>query len=217
MTAKSTSKPRPEGIEETPLRLRILDAALSSFTDGGYAGTSALEIATRARVSKRDLYAVVGSKQEMLLACINERTKRMRPPADLPKVRDREDLERVLVAFGAQLLREVTDPTVIAVFRIAIAEAKRAPEIARALKSRGYEANRLALKSILSQGRSSSLVSGRPTDMADHFAGLLWGDLMIGLLFDVVKRPTLREISRRAHSAAAAFLRSYPQPDGAIS
>jgi len=30
----------------------------------GYATTSTLEIATRARVSKRELYALVGNKQE---------------------------------------------------------------------------------------------------------------------------------------------------------
>jgi hypothetical protein len=36
----------------------------------GYATTSTLEIATRARVSKRELYALVGNKQEMLIACI---------------------------------------------------------------------------------------------------------------------------------------------------
>src|SRR3954469_14558448 len=110
MTTKSKPKPPPEAVEETPVRSRILDAALSAFTEGGYAETTALDIATRAHVSKRDLYAVVGNKQEMLLACINERAERMRPPAALPKAIDRESLERILVAFGEQLLREVTDP-----------------------------------------------------------------------------------------------------------
>src|SRR3954471_6208544 len=121
MRTKSTPKPPPEKAGEPPVRLRILDAALSAFTEGGYAETTALDIATRAHVSKRDLYAVVGNKQEMLLACINERAERLRPPADLPRAIDRESLERVLVAFGEQLVREVTDPSVIAVFRIAIA------------------------------------------------------------------------------------------------
>jgi hypothetical protein len=40
-------------------RERILDAAFASFMKSGYATTSTLEIATRARVSKRELYAVV--------------------------------------------------------------------------------------------------------------------------------------------------------------
>ena len=75
---------------------------------------------------------MVGNKQEMLVACIPERAKRLQAPADLPEPRDRDALERALAAFGTQLLRETTDPAVIAVFRLAIAEAVRAPEVARA-------------------------------------------------------------------------------------
>ena len=35
--------------------------------ENGYAKTSTLEIATRAGISKRELYALVGNKQEMLI------------------------------------------------------------------------------------------------------------------------------------------------------
>src|SRR6267142_6659089 len=116
MATKSTRKQPQEDADETPARRRILDAAFAAFMEGGYAGTSTLEIATRARVSKRELYALVGSKQEMLAACIGERAKRLQVPADLPEPHDRETLSRVLTAFGTQLLREVSDPTVVAVF-----------------------------------------------------------------------------------------------------
>ena len=58
----------------------------------GYAATSTLEIATRARVSKRELYVLVGNKQEMLIACISARATRLQVPADLPVPHDRETL-----------------------------------------------------------------------------------------------------------------------------
>src|SRR5437868_6483690 len=61
-----------------PLHKRILRAAFEAFTEEGYAGTSTLDIATRARVSKRDLYANFGSKHEVLVACIKSRADRMR-------------------------------------------------------------------------------------------------------------------------------------------
>src|SRR3984885_12862182 len=64
--------------EETAVRARILDAAFAAFMKHGYAATSTLEIATRARVSKRELYATVGNKQEMLIACISQRAARPR-------------------------------------------------------------------------------------------------------------------------------------------
>jgi len=47
----------------------------------GYAATSMLEIATRAHVSKRDIYALIGAKQEMLIACVSERAKRFQAPS----------------------------------------------------------------------------------------------------------------------------------------
>src|SRR5262245_58389667 len=131
MATTSASKLSVENSDEDPVRRRILDAAFSAFMEKGYAATSTLEIATRARASKRELYALVGNKQDMLIACIAARAERLRVPADLPEPRDRTTLARVLENLGARLLREVSDPTVIAVFRLAIAEAVRAPEIAR--------------------------------------------------------------------------------------
>src|SRR5580700_12029217 len=114
------SKRRQQDADETPVRERILDAAFTAFMKNGYAATSTLEIATRARVSKRELYARVGNKQEMLIACISARAGRLQVPADLPVPHDRATLENVLASFGTRLLREITDPTVIAVFRLAI-------------------------------------------------------------------------------------------------
>ena len=135
MDTSSISKKHPEGADENPVRKRIVDAAFSVFMERGYAETNTLEIATRARVSKRELYGLVGNKQEMLVACISERAKRFRMPENMPQVRDRETLARVLESFGARLLREVSDPTVVAVFRLAIAEAERTPKVARDRKS----------------------------------------------------------------------------------
>jgi AcrR family transcriptional regulator len=206
------SKRRQKGGDETAVRARILGAAFAAFMKSGYATASMLEIATRARVSKRELYALVGNKQEMLIACISERAKRLDVPADLPGVRDRETLTQVLASFGTKLVREVSDPTVIAVFRLAIGEAVQAPEVARGLDSIGRETSRAALRKIMAEGQASGLLTGRPAELAQQFAGLLWGDLMVSLLLGVAKRPNPREIAGRAHDAAAAFLQLHPLP-----
>jgi AcrR family transcriptional regulator len=197
--------------EETPVRTRVIDAAFAAFTESGYAATTTLEIATRAHVSKRALYALFGNKQEMLVACISRRAVRLRPPADLPVPRDREALAQVLSGFGTQILSEVSDPAVVAVFRLAIAEAARAPEVAQTLNSVAREASRAALIGILTSAQTSGLLDGRPVEMAEQFSALLWGNLMISLLLRVVDRPSPREIARRAREAAAAFLLLYPQ------
>jgi AcrR family transcriptional regulator len=206
MTGKSPSKQRQETSDEPAVRDRILDAAFAAFMKSGYAATSTLEIATRARVSKRELYAEVGNKQEILIACIRARATRLKVSADLPVPHDRETLAQVLASFGTQLVREITDPTVITVFRLAIADAVRAPEVAHALDSIGREASRAALRQIMTQAQASGLLAGRPPELAERFGGLLWGNLLISLLLGVAERPSAREIAARARDATAAFL-----------
>ncbi|HLZ06031.1 MAG TPA: TetR/AcrR family transcriptional regulator [Bradyrhizobium sp.] len=201
--------------EETPVRRRILEAAFSAFRESGYAGTSTLEIATRARVSKRELYALVGNKDELLAACIGARARRLQMPADLPVPRDRKTLGATLTSFGVRLLREISDPAVIGVFRLAIAEAVRAPEVARALDSIGRGTSRTALRGLMDQARSAGLLDGEVGEMAEQFYGLLWGSLLVSLLLGVADRPSAREITRRAHDATVAFLRLYLKPHDA--
>jgi len=215
MAKASMSKRSQEGGDETAVRERILKAAFAAFTKSGYATASTLEIATRARVSKRELYALVGNKQEMLIACIRERAKRFDVPADLPVLRDRETLAQVLASFGAKLVREASDPTVIAVFRLAICEVIHAPEVARALDSIARETSRAALRKIMARAQASGLLTGHPAELANQFAGLLWRDLQISLLLGVAARPNPREIAGRARDAAAAFLQLHPLPNHA--
>src|SRR5260370_39778263 len=181
MTTVSVSKERQEGRAEIEVRARILDAAFTAFMKSGYAATSTLEIATRARVSKRDLYALVGNKQEMLSACISARVTRLQVPADLPVPHDREILAHLLASFGTRVVREITDPTVIAVFRLAIAEAVHAPEVAQALDSIGRETSRAALRQILARAPASRLLNGRPPELAQQLGGLVFGNFVVNI------------------------------------
>ncbi len=203
---------RQENDSESELRARILDAAFATFMKNGYAASSTLEIATRARASKRELYALVGNKQEMLVACISRRAKRFEVPTDLPIPTDRQALAQLLTSFGAHLVREITDPTVIAVYRLAIAEATHAPEVAQALDSIGREASRTALRQIMDRALENDLLTGRSTELAEQFSGLLWGTLMINLLLGVAERPSPRDSAARSLNAVAALLELHPSP-----
>jgi AcrR family transcriptional regulator len=189
-------------------RQRILEAALASFMRHGFSDTSTLEIATRAKVSKRELYALVGSKHDMLVACIAGRAARMRWAwAGVPDLPDSETLMAVLEAFGTRLLTEVTHPAVVAVFQLAVAEAKRAPEVARVLETQGRDANRAPLKTILARARENGLLQGECAEMAEQFMALLWGDLRMTSLLRLSETPTPTEIKRRARNAAAALVK----------
>jgi AcrR family transcriptional regulator len=212
MVTKKSAKPVPAPDGENPVRARILEAAFSAFMERGFAETSTLEIATRAHASKRELYAEFGSKQDMLLACIRQRAERLKLPVDLPDISDRATLERALVAFGIQLLREVSDPAVVAVFRIAIGETVRAPEVANTLNDVAIATSRASLRELMRRAIAAHLLDGEPAEMAEHFFGLLWGNRMLGLLLNIAERPGAKEVAARAGRAASAFLLAYPAP-----
>ena len=88
----------------------------------------------------------------------------------------------MLVSFGTRLVREARDPTVIAVFRLAISEVTHAPEVARALDSIARERSRGTLRKIMARAQAPGLLTGRPAELAKQFAGLLWRDLQVSLL-----------------------------------
>jgi len=200
---------------EDPMQDRILGAAFKAFTEDGYAETSTLEIARRAKISKRDLYANFSSKHAVLVACIKSRAERMRLPPDLPTPRTRQMLASTLTSFASNLVREVSHPSVIATFRLAIAEATRSPEIAQALDVAGRDATRGALAELLASAQSTGLLGpGEPAVMAAQYLGLLWEGLMVGLLLGVAATPEPAEAERRAAKATAAFMQLHSDPDG---
>ena len=216
MTGKKavTAPPRPRAkASDGSTRKRVLTAAFAVFRKRGFSGASTLEIATRAQVSKRDLYALFRSKHAMLTACIRERTSRMRQPLELAAPNSREAVAATLVGLGTSILRVACHPDVLAVHRLAIAESNRAPAIARTLDSSGREANHAALGAWLARAQAQGLIgAGDPAAMAAHFLAVLWGGLLIQLLLRVRDAPAPDEIESRARAATKAMLTLYPPP-----
>src|SRR6516162_7422418 len=108
MRAMKRSTPPPAAADDEDAdtqRQRVLGAAFATFLEKGYARTSMLDIASRAKISKRDLYAMCSGKPAMLREVIAERARRMRLPLDLPPVKDRRSLIATLNAFGLAVLQ----------------------------------------------------------------------------------------------------------------
>jgi AcrR family transcriptional regulator len=209
--ARPTRPPPGDG----SLRKRLLRAAFAVFREHGFSDASTIEIATRAQVSKRDLYAQFDSKQAMLAACITERAGRMRQPLNLASQTPEsgEALQATLVQLGKSILHGLSDPDVLAVYRLAIAESARAPAIARTLDKAGREANHLALDAWLAKAQAHGLIgAGNPAAMAAHFLATLGGALLIQLLLRVRDPPTAGEIESRARTASDSLILLYPPP-----
>ena len=200
-----------------PVRARILNAAFMVLQERGYAATSTREIAARAKVSKRELYAQFGSKEGILGALIAARAAKMRQPLEHPDVHDRASLVATLRAFGAGFLGQLCDPAVVSIFRLAIPKAyvlltsgaERSPEMSRALDSKARAPVRAAVEALMRQARAAGLVAGEPSAMMARFLALLTGEVHVPLLLGLVATPEPSELVRSAKAATDAILRLY--------
>jgi AcrR family transcriptional regulator len=191
------------------IRDRALDAAFSLFRENGFSSTSMLDIVTKARISKRDLYALFDNKHAVLAACISEHTEQMRHPLDtmISAPQTRDALRTLLVEFGVSALKTMCHPDALTVFRLAIAESDRAPEVARTLDSSAREANVKTLTELIKKAQSQGLIAaGDPAVLVARFFSALAGDLLIRLLMRVRAAPTEREIVSRARAATEMLL-----------
>ena len=202
----------PDPLDELPPRRRaILIAAVQVLMERGYGRASTLEIATRARVSKRELYAEFGSKRGILEALIESSARRMQVPLAPAEIGDRHALAAALSAYGVSALTTLTNPYVLAVYRLAIAEAPANSELGGILDVSGRQPNRQALVEIIRRGQAAGFIgAGEPERIGLEFFSLLMGDLMVWLLLDVEEAPSGAAIRGRADAAVAGVLALHP-------
>jgi AcrR family transcriptional regulator len=77
-TPKARSKPRasppPEPAPPTETQRRLLDAAVALFAERGFDGVTTAEIASRARVAEKTLFANFGNKERLYQAALQPAT-----------------------------------------------------------------------------------------------------------------------------------------------
>jgi AcrR family transcriptional regulator len=200
------------GTKQNPVRERILLATFNVLAECGYARATTQAIAARAKVSKRELYALFGNKRGIVTALIAAGSQRMQMPLTAPAT-SRLSLACALRDFGTTHLREVCQPGPLAIHRLAMAEAERSPELAQILSEGGREANLRFLASFFAEAQKRDLLPAvAPEIMAGRFFTLLWGDLLLRLLLCLVDIPAADAIAARAEMATQDFLTLYPAP-----
>src|SRR5215469_9772719 len=119
--------PRIAGQIDKTKNEAILDAASDVLFERGLAAPLD-EIARRAGVSKQTIYNHYGSKAELVRALIGRRVQSMTAPLDVTDADARP--EAALVAFARGLLLTISLDRSVALFRLLIESAPRAPELA---------------------------------------------------------------------------------------
>jgi AcrR family transcriptional regulator len=202
----------PAPIDALPPRRRaILIAAVAVLMEKGYARASTLEIATRARVSKRELYAEFGSKRGILEALIDSASTEMQVPLMSAEIGDRHAMAAALTAYGVAALTTLSNPYVLAMYRLAIAEAPGNTELGEILDASGRAPNRQMLVELVQRSQAAGFLgAGEPLEIAREFFSLLMGDLMVWLLVGVNEAPAPAEIRARAERATRTVVTLHP-------
>jgi TetR/AcrR family transcriptional repressor of mexJK operon len=154
-------------------RVRILDAATEAFLEKGYEITSTAEIAKRAKVSKRELYAYFHDKRDILAAVITELQTGIQSQTHGRWSADGE-VGEVLVEAGIELLRFINSERFGKLFRIVAAESFRDPISARKFYRLGPAMGRKDTAAFLKRHMiAGSLRAADPLQAADDFLDLL--------------------------------------------
>lgn len=113
-------------------RLAIVDAALSVFSSGSYAGATTAEIAREAGVSEPILYRHFASKRELYFACLDEAWGRIK--ARIEASMEELGPEEGWRAIGPATMREIKT-LLPSLWMQAITEAGEDPEIRRHVRT----------------------------------------------------------------------------------
>ncbi|MCI3927989.1 TetR/AcrR family transcriptional regulator [Streptomyces sp. AN091965] len=190
----------------------IMDAATQVFVDKGYAGTSMDDIAKLAAVSKQTVYKHFADKEklfaEIVLATTHRADAMIDLVADIPADPDR--LQENLTRLARQFLTALTQPQVLQLRRLIIANADTFPELGAAWYEQGFERVLATLAGTFQRLADAGLLRiDDPLLAAHHFSGLLLWIPVNKAMFHGGPRHTQDELDRYATAGVTAFLGAY--------
>lgn len=191
---------------ERPKARQILAGARETFLAEGFEGASVDAIARRAGVSKATLYSYFPDKRALFAAVVDEACQAQ---ADrLFRVEaDGTDIESTLLGIARSMVAFVTSPFAQAMFRVAVAESARFPELGRTFYESGPQLGAARLAQLLSMAHARGQLCVDDAELAAHqFAELCRAELFYKVLFGIRPAPGEAEIERIARAAVATFM-----------
>ena len=194
---------------ESPKARQILEGARAAFFELGYEGASTDEIVRRAGVSKGTLYKYFPDKRALFAAMVEEECRRQ---ATLVfQVQGHPvDIEAFLRDAAQKLVRMLLVPSMLGIYRLAVAEAQRFPELARVFYDSGPDLGTRRLARVLAGAAARGELAIEDVDLAAHqFGQLCKAEVFYKRLFEIQRSFSEEEIDRIANGAVDLFLRAY--------
>jgi AcrR family transcriptional regulator len=190
---------------------RILDAAGRVFLERGFRGASVDEIAEAASAGKPTIYARFPSKQALFAAVI-ERLVRRNTSLDTFSCAG-NSIEQRLDALAALILTRVLTPETVGLIRVAVAEARRFPDLATSVNCMGRERPTEAVARVFGElaaaddiGASSAFAPDQLSGTARRFLDLVVLPMLMRALFGEDLAALRAGIGPHVKQAVAFFL-----------
>ena len=197
-------------------RQAIVSAARGLFLQQGFGGTTMDQVAAAAGASKVTVYAHFADKPSLFRAVVGAAIDEAEAGTSslVERLGASDDLRTDLQVFARRHLREVTQPHLVAMRRMIIAEVARFPELARhwhrAAPERAYATLAVQLARLADRGL---LQVPDPRLAAQHLNHLILSILLDQAMFTGRTTPfDRRTVHRHADEAVRVFLAAYARP-----
>jgi len=200
----------PLADSEMPAKRRqILVAAEALFLTQGYGSVSMDQVARQAGVSKATLYAYFTSKEALFATIV--RDKGLETPLAEDMFPDQiTDLRATLEGIGQRLLRFMLRERTVAIYRVAVAEAVRFPELGLAFYSNGPHCMIERFGTWLQRLQAEGHVAQTDATIgAEQFIALVRGNVFLRRSLSVPPTITEAEINASVRAAVATWLRAF--------
>ncbi|MER6621946.1 TetR/AcrR family transcriptional regulator [Streptomyces sp. NPDC000931] len=196
-------------------RQAIMEAATSAFMSKGYSGTSMDDIAKLAAVSKQTVYKHFSDKEKLFAEIVLATTDRIDGMIDLVAhiPADADTLEKNLTHLARQFLAALTQPQVLQLRRLVIANADAFPELGASWYEQGFERVLATLAATFQRLADHGLLRcEEPLLAANHFSGLLLWTPVNKAMFHGGPQHTEAELDHYATTGVRTFLAAYRRP-----
>lgn len=171
--AKTARAGRPNRAAAAELDDRLRHAAVETFLAHGFDGTTMEAVANAAGITKRTLYAKYPDKRTLFAKVLPWAISNLQ--WDDPVADDTgDDLRTALLAIARAAVARATDPQVVRLTRIAMTEAHRFPEFARAAHTLAWSPRMRSVADLLEHHSHLGHVTVPDPELAaEHFLAMV--------------------------------------------
>ena len=198
---------RPRQLDEQVRRQRLIAAAEHVFVERGYSAARMDGVARRAGMSKKTIYQLFATKQELFAAVIDSRRAELAAMIERESASESSRPNDVLRRLVRKIARFVLAPRQAALYRLAVAESQRAPELANAFHKEGSSKACSPLTEWLAlQHERGALCVPDPPAAAKMLFAMALGELQMRALIEELSEPDAATIDSKVDEAVRLFL-----------